>query len=199
MEGYGVVACLMEETAMGFWVITGRLVLAFVLGGLVGWEREYEEKPAGLRTLILVSIGSALFVLVTQAVIGTAASGNAAGVDSLRIVAGVAQGVGFLGAGTIFTSRGTVHGLTTAAAIWAMSAVGVACGFGAWQMALVGTALTFVALRVLGPLSVRIGGGGQNSRGNSSAPASAISSSSGIPSSLSSGAAGGRGAPPNDR
>ena len=60
---------------MGFWVITGRLVLAFVLGGLVGWEREYEEKPAGLRTLILVSIGSALFVLVTQAVIATAASG----------------------------------------------------------------------------------------------------------------------------
>ena len=75
----------------------------------------------------------------------------------MRIVAGVAQGIGFLGAGTIFTSRGTVHGLTTAAAIWAMSAVGVACGFGAWQMALVGTALTFVALRVLGPLSVRIG------------------------------------------
>ena len=184
---------------MGFWVITGRLVLAFVLGGLVGWEREHEEKPAGLRTLILVSIGSALFVLVTQAVIATAASGDAAGVDSLRIVAGVAQGVGFLGAGTIFTSRGTVHGLTTAAAIWAMSAVGVACGFGAWQMALVGTALTFVALRVLGPLSVRIGGGGQNSRGNSSAPASAISSSSGISSSASSGAAGGRGAPPNDR
>jgi len=193
MGGYGVVVCLMEEMAMGFWVITGRLVLAFVLGGLVGWEREYEEKPAGLRTLILVSIGSALFVLVTQAVIATAASGNAAGVDSLRIVAGVAQGIGFLGAGTIFTSRGTVYGLTTAAAIWAMSAVGVACGFGAWQMALVGTALTFVALRVLGPLTVRIGGGSQNSRGNSSAPASDISSS------LSSGAAGGRGAPPSAR
>ena len=178
---------------MGFWAITGRLVLAFVLGGLVGWEREYEEKPAGLRTLILVSIGSALFVLVTQAVIATAASGNAAGVDSLRIVAGVAQGIGFLGAGTIFTSRGTVYGLTTAAAIWAMSAVGVACGFGAWQMALVGTALTFVALRVLGPLSVRIGGGGQNSRGNSSAPASGTSSSS------SSGAAVGKGAPSSPR
>ena len=173
---------------MGFWAITGRLVLAFVLGGLVGWEREYEDKPAGLRTLILVSIGSALFVLVTQAVIATAA-----GVDSLRIVAGVAQGVGFLGAGTIFTSRGTVHGLTTAAAIWAMSAVGVACGFGAWQMALVGTVLTFVALRVLGPLAARIGGGGQNSRGNSSASASDISSSS------SSGAAVGRGAPSSPR
>jgi putative Mg2+ transporter-C (MgtC) family protein len=155
MEGYGVVACLMEEIAMAFWVITGRLVLAFVLGGVVGWEREYEDKPAGLRTLILVSTGSALFVLVSQMVIEAVV--EAEGVDFLRIVAGIAQGVGFLGAGTIFTARGAVHGLTTAAAIWAMSAVGVACGFGMWQIALVGTVLTFVALRVLGPLAVRIG------------------------------------------
>ena len=139
---------------MDFLVIVGRLLLAFVLGGLVGWEREQEDKPAGLRTLILVSTGSALFVLVTQVVVATRA--NAGDVDWLRIVAGIAQGVGFLGAGTIFTARGTVHGLTTAAAVWAMSAVGVACGFGVWQIALVGTVLTFTALRLLGPLSVRI-------------------------------------------
>ena len=140
---------------MGFWVVTARLILAFVLGGLVGWEREHEDKPAGLRTLILVSTGSALFVVVNQMVIETV--GSTGGVDSLRIVAGIVQGVGFLGAGTIFTSRGAVHGLTTAAAIWAMSGVGVACGFGMWQVAVVGTVLTFVALRVLGPLSMRIG------------------------------------------
>ena len=139
---------------MDFWVIVGRLMLAFVLGGLVGWEREQEDKPAGLRTLILVSTGSALFVLVTQVVVATRA--NAGDVDWLRIVAGIAQGVGFLGAGTIFTARGTVYGLTTAAAVWAMSAVGVACGFGVWRIALVGTVLTFAALRLLGPLSVRI-------------------------------------------
>ena len=140
---------------MDFWVIVVRLLLAFVLGAIVGWEREREDKPAGLRTLILVSTGSALFVLV--AFVAVASAEGAANADSLRIVAGIAQGVGFLGAGTIFTGRGTVHGLTTAAAIWAMSAVGTACGFGAWQIALTGTVLTFVALRALGPLTVRIG------------------------------------------
>jgi putative Mg2+ transporter-C (MgtC) family protein len=140
---------------MDFWVIVGRLVLAFVLGGVVGWEREREDKPAGLRTLILVSTGSALFVLVTQVAAEMAV--DAADIDLLRIVAGIAQGVGFLGAGTIFVTGGTVLGLTTAAAIWAMSAVGVACGFGMWRIALVGTVLTFIALRVLGPLAVRIG------------------------------------------
>nr|HID13512.1 MgtC/SapB family protein [Anaerolineae bacterium] len=139
---------------MDFWVIVGRLGLAFLLGGLVGWEREQEDKPAGLRTLILVSTGSALFVLVTQAVVRAAGSTS---MDAVRIIAGVAQGIGFLGAGTIFVARGTVRGLTTAAAVWAMSAVGVACGFGMWLIALVGTVLTFVALRLLGPLAVRIG------------------------------------------
>ena len=140
---------------MDYWVIIVRLLLAFGMGAIVGWEREQEDKPAGLRTLILVSTGSALFVLVTQ--VAVASADGMADADSLRIVAGIAQGVGFLGAGTIFTGRCTVHGLTTAAAIWAMSAVGTACGFGAWQIALIGTVLTFVALRVLGPLAVRIG------------------------------------------
>jgi putative Mg2+ transporter-C (MgtC) family protein len=136
-------------------IVAGRLALAFVLGGLVGLEREREDKPAGLRTLILVSTGAALFVLVTQE--AAAALPDPGNIDTLRIVAGIAQGVGFLGAGTIFVARGTVQGLTTAAAIWAMSAVGVACGLGLWQIALVGTVLTFIALRVLGPLAVRIG------------------------------------------
>jgi putative Mg2+ transporter-C (MgtC) family protein len=140
---------------MDFWMIVGRLVLAFVLGGLVGWEREQEEKPAGLRTLILVSTGSALFVVVTQVAAQTVATSGQR--DVLRIIAGIAQGVGFLGAGTIFTSRGTVQGLTTAAAIWSMAAVGVACGFGMWPIALVGTFLTFITLRVLGPLAARFG------------------------------------------
>lgn len=145
---------------MDLGLIVGRLGLAFVLGGLVGWEREHEDKPAGLRTLILVTTGSALFVLVAQA--ATEAAGGT--MDTVRIIAGIAQGVGFLGAGTIFVARGTVHGLTTAAAIWAMSAAGAACGFGAWPIALVGTALTFIALRLLGPLAARIGHrGGQSS------------------------------------
>jgi putative Mg2+ transporter-C (MgtC) family protein len=77
--------------------------------------------------------------------------------DPVRIIASIAQGVGFLGAGTIIIARGSVRGLTTAAAIWATSAVGVACALGLWQIALVGTALSFAALQVLGPLTPHIG------------------------------------------
>jgi putative Mg2+ transporter-C (MgtC) family protein len=140
---------------MDLWTLSGRLALAFLLGGLVGWERERGDKPAGLRTLILVSTGSALFALMSLLVIemtqGTTPS------DPLRIVAGIAQGIGFLGAGTILVTRGAVHGLTTAASIWATAAIGTACGFGFWHIALMGTVLTFSALRLLGALERHIG------------------------------------------
>jgi len=145
---------------MNFWTIVGRLALAFALGGVIGWEREHEEKPAGLRTFILVCMGAALFILVTLELIREAqelAEVGATRVDPVRTVSSIAQGIGFLGAGTILVTRGSVLGLTTAAAIWATSAIGVACGLGLWQMALVGTVLTFVALQILGPLTPHIG------------------------------------------
>jgi len=145
---------------MSLWTIVGRLALAFVLGGAIGWEREHEEKPAGLRTFILVCLGAALFVVVTLEVIDEAQNLAQVGptrVDPVRIVSSIAQGIGFLGAGTILVTRGSVLGLTTAAAIWATSAIGVACGLGLWQIALVGTLLTFVTLQVLGPLTPHIG------------------------------------------
>ena len=137
---------------MSIWTLLGRLGLAFLMGGVVGWERERGGKPAGLRTLTLVSTGSALFVLVAQ----WAAAASAAEPDIVRIIAGIAQGIGFLGAGTIVVTHGTVHGLTTAAAVWAISAVGTACGFGAWQLAVAGTLVIFVALRGLGWVEARI-------------------------------------------
>jgi len=145
---------------MSLWTIIGRLTLAYVLGGIIGWEREHEEKPAGLRTFILVCLGAALFVLTTLAVVTEAQDLTDFGptrVDPVRIVAGIAQGIGFLGAGTILVSRGSVLGLTTAAAIWATSGIGVACGLGLWRIALAGTVLTFIALQVLGPLTPHIG------------------------------------------
>ncbi len=145
---------------MSLWTIIGRLTLAYVLGGVIGWEREHEEKPAGLRTFILVCLGAALFVLTMLAVVMEAQSLTDVGptrVDPVRVVAGIAQGIGFLGAGTILVSRGSVLGLTTAAAIWATSAIGVACGLGLWKIALAGTILTFIALQVLGPLTPHIG------------------------------------------
>lgn len=145
---------------MYFWTILARLALAFSLGGVIGWEREYEEKPAGLRTFILVSTGAALFVLATLEMVDTARGWTDVGpvrVDPVRIVSSIAQGIGFLGAGTIIVTRGSVLGLTTAAAIWATSAVGALSGLGLWRIALVGTALTFIALQVLGPLTPYIG------------------------------------------
>lgn len=146
---------------MSLWTIVGRLVLAFVLGGVIGWEREYEEKPAGLRTFILVCLGAALFILVTLEVVEEAQTLTEVGptrVDPVRLISSVAQGIGFLGAGTIFVTRGSVLGLTTAAAIWATSAIGVACGLGLWRISLVGTVLTFITLQVLGPLTPHLGG-----------------------------------------
>lgn len=145
---------------MTLWTIVWRLLLAFVLGGLIGWEREHEEKPAGLRTFILVCVGAALFVLVTLETVRETRGLTEIGptrVDPLRVIASIAQGIGFLGAGTILVTRGSVLGLTTAAAIWATSAIGVACGLGLWQIALSGTVLTFIALQVLGPLTPYIG------------------------------------------
>jgi putative Mg2+ transporter-C (MgtC) family protein len=144
---------------MNLWTILGRLALAFLLGGVIGWEREYEEKPAGLRTFILVCVGAALFVLTALETVDRMQGVTPIGpirVDPVRIISSIAQGIGFLGAGTILVSRGSVLGLTTAAAIWATSAVGVASGLGLWQIALAGTVLTFIALRVLGPLTPRI-------------------------------------------
>ena len=141
---------------MDFLTMALRLLLAFALSGIVGWEREYVHKPAGLRTLILVGSGAALFVLVTLSVVEsylTLPQPDTVRFDVARIIAGIAGGVGFLGAGTTFVTRGSVHGLTTAAAIWAVAAIGVACGFGEWEIALLGTGLTFIVLRVLLPVA----------------------------------------------
>src|SRR3989344_8000244 len=102
-----------------------RLALSVVFGGLIGLEREVVHKPAGVRTHMLVSLGSALFVLVALTSIPE-------GID--KIIAGVATGIGFLGAGTIFKSKNDVQGLTTAASVWTVAAVGLAVGLGYYLM-----------------------------------------------------------------
>ncbi len=108
-------------------------------------------------------MGAALFVLVTLEMVREASVITEVGatrVDPVRITASIAQGIGFLGAGTILVTRGSVLGLTTAAATWATSAIGAACGMGLWRIAVVGTILTFIALQALGPLTPHIGGRG---------------------------------------
>jgi len=129
---------------MTIWVETVvKLVLALLLGGLIGWERERRGKPAGLRTLMLVSLASAMFVLAAR----QAALAAGEPVEAARAMAGVAQGVGFLGAGLILRTEGGVHWLTTAASLWAAAALGVAVAQGIYPLAIVGSILAYVTLR----------------------------------------------------
>lgn len=122
-----------------------RLVLAGVFGAAIGWERDLAEKPAGLRTLSLVSIGAALFTLISQfgfeALAGTK--------DPARVAAQIVTGIGFLGAGTILISGARVRGLTTAASIWVTASIGMAVGAGMYIVGAVATALALLVLRVL--------------------------------------------------
>ena len=118
--------------------MAGRLGLAALLGGLVGFERRQAEKPAGVRTLALVSMGSAMFTLI---------SGFGFGIgDPSRIAAQVVTGVGFLGAGTIMRIGADVRGLTTAASIWMVAAVGMAAGTGMYIVSVVGAILALVII-----------------------------------------------------
>lgn len=109
----------------------GRLVLALFLGGVIGWERESKGRPAGLRTHMLVSLGAAGFTLVAVAILaGVTANNNEPRIDPIRILDAIIGGVGFLCAGAIIQSRGQIKGLTTAAGVWLVAAVGMTCGMG---------------------------------------------------------------------
>lgn len=119
-----------------------RLALAAALGGAIGLEREYRHKPAGLRTNMLISLGSALFSILSVELGAGAGSPD-------RIAAQVVTGIGFLGAGAILRSGENVHGLTTAATIWVNAAIGMAAGLGSYTIATVGAAITLVVLAVL--------------------------------------------------
>ena len=122
-----------------------QLVLAVVLGGAVGLERELKGKPAGLRTTILITVGATLFTVLSYRM-------SLGGGDPGRIAAQILTGVGFIGAGTILHMRGAVTGLTSAATIWVVAAVGMAVGSGAYVEALGATLLIMLVLGGLGPL-----------------------------------------------
>jgi putative Mg2+ transporter-C (MgtC) family protein len=121
--------------------LIGRVALAVLLGGLVGYQREARDRPAGLRTHILVTLGSAvIMVLSYYPFLGKV------GADPSRIASQVVVGVGFLGAGTIIRQGNIVIGLTTAASLWAMAAVGLAVGLGLYELAIVATVLVLLVL-----------------------------------------------------
>ncbi len=123
-----------------------QLGLAVLLGGAIGLERELAGKPAGLRTNILICVGAMLFTLMS---VRLAFEGPGHG-DPTRVAAQIATGVGFIGAGTILHARGAVTGLTSAATIWVVAAIGIAVGAGAYVDALQTTALVMVVLYGLG-------------------------------------------------
>lgn len=130
---------------------TIRLVVAMILGGIVGLEREYRAKDAGFRTHFLVAIGSALFTLISM-------YGFADGVkDTSRVAAQVVSGIGFLGAGIIVFQRNVIRGLTTAAGLWVTAAIGMACGVGQFYMAVLVTLLILIGLEVLNRFIPHIG------------------------------------------
>ena len=117
-----------------------RLLVAAALGALVGLEREIHEHPAGMRTHLLVSLGSAGFTVLSIVAF------PAPGADPARIAAQIVSGVGFLGAGAILKEGATIRGLTTAASLWAVAAVGMAAGAGAWVVAVTVTAIAIISL-----------------------------------------------------
>jgi putative Mg2+ transporter-C (MgtC) family protein len=120
-----------------------RIVLAFALGGVIGYERESIQRPAGLRTHMLVAAGAAAFTVVS--VYGFVGQGTVR--DPSRVAAQVVAGVGFLGAGTIWRTSSTVRGLTTAASIWLVAAVGMLAGSGLYLLAVFTTVCGFATLR----------------------------------------------------
>jgi putative Mg2+ transporter-C (MgtC) family protein len=130
-----------------------RLGLAASCGAILGWERETQHKPAGLRTHILVALGSAAFMLGgVELHLELMAKNQAGNADLLKVLAGIAGGIGFLGAGSIIQSRSSVSGLTTAATTWLAAAVGIACGLGYYRLAGISVSLGLIALLVLGVL-----------------------------------------------
>jgi putative Mg2+ transporter-C (MgtC) family protein len=120
-----------------------RLAVGLVLGAAIGFERELHRQPAGFRTHSLVALGAALFTVVSAFGFPGEAS------DPTRIAAQIVSGIGFIGAGTILQYRGHIRGLTTAASLWSVAAIGTAAGAGLFAVAIVGTVLILVILSLL--------------------------------------------------
>ncbi|SFR53198.1 putative Mg2+ transporter-C (MgtC) family protein [Marinobacter daqiaonensis] len=134
-----------------------RLSAATGLGFLLGLEREIRNKPAGLRSHMLVSMGAATFVMVGLHVLFATAEGDpSARIDPTRIVEGVIGGIGFLGAGSIIQARGSVQGITTGASIWIAGALGVASGIGNLPLAGLLAIFALVTIAVLGYFEKRV-------------------------------------------
>ncbi|MFO7299654.1 MAG: MgtC/SapB family protein [Actinomycetes bacterium] len=132
-----------------------RALVATILGGAIGYDRQRHDKPAGLRTYMLVALGAALFTASAEIALGSDGP-----FDLLRVSAAIATGIGFLGAGAIMRSgEGNVRGLTTAAGIWVTAGIGVTVGAGQWILGVGATLITVIVIAVLGHPAIPTPGG----------------------------------------
>jgi putative Mg2+ transporter-C (MgtC) family protein len=127
----------------------GRLLLACLLGGMVGLERELNRKPAGVRTNLLICMGSAFFTLLSAVLAGEGSPNKG------QVASNIVQGIGFLGAGLILHNRSRVSGLASAASVWAVASIGMACGAGLYAAASVAAIIVIVAMEFVGFLERR--------------------------------------------
>jgi putative Mg2+ transporter-C (MgtC) family protein len=153
---------LLEEIARPTWlsfpVIAARLLFAALLGGAIGFEREWRNRSAGLRTHILVCVAAATFAILTIEIVHAPMfRREGITVDPIRVVEAVTAGIAFLAAGTIMFSRGEVQGLTTGAGMWLAGAIGLACGLGLWQIAAFCACLVLIVLGLLHKFEEKLG------------------------------------------
>src|SRR5215469_4396919 len=127
----------------------GRLLMACLLGGAIGVQREINRKDAGVRTNLLICMGAAFFTLLSAVLAGDANP------DKGRVASNIVQGIGFLGAGLILHNRNRVNGLTSAASVWVVASIGMACGAGLYAAAVVATLIVIIALQLVGFLEQR--------------------------------------------
>ncbi|MEE2859475.1 MAG: MgtC/SapB family protein [Pseudomonadota bacterium] len=146
---------LMSQTfeslySMSLSVATTRMVLALILGALIGWERESSDHEAGLRTHMMISMAAALFTIIAMELTHMRADNDAMlQIDPLRLIEAVTSGVAFLAAGSIIITKGSVRGLTTGASMWLAGAIGLSCGTGKGMLAIIAAAFGLLVLRLL--------------------------------------------------
>jgi putative Mg2+ transporter-C (MgtC) family protein len=158
----------MEPTGQG-WAQIAEFALAFLLSGLIGLEREWRHKDAGLRTYTVVGIGAALFMLISKYGFTDVLAKSTVVLDPSRVAAQIVSGLGFIGAGVIFVHRGSVKGLTTAAGIWLTAGIGAACTAGLPVLAALATA-AYLLLSLLGrPLTRKLSEHEEQDAGSSQA------------------------------
>ncbi|MCR4268133.1 MgtC/SapB family protein [Nitratireductor sp. ZSWI3] len=152
-----LIAEFTPATTLPWQVIVVRLAAATLLGGFLGFERELADRPAGLRTHMLVCLASAVFAVIAQEIVAMPVfGGEQVRADPIRLVEAITAGVAFLAAGFIIFKRGAVRGLTTGAGMWLAAATGVAAGLGLWLVAVLACALGALVLALMRRLETRL-------------------------------------------